>query len=554
MDKIQSGAFFRFRKNEVIGNADAESDEKVLLQCFLDTGDLDALRDCEDPKRIVVGRTGAGKSALLRVLTEREEHVINLKPVDLSLGYLANSEVLKFFESAGAHLDVFYQLLWKHVIAVELIRYKYKITNESTQRTFLERLTTFFRKDKAKEQAVEYLRQWGANFWNETENRIKEVTTKIENDLRASISGSVAGQKMEAGGTEKLTEEEKVEVVSRGARAVNQVQIASLNNVLRLLGDDIFNDHQESYFVVIDDLDTHWVDDPLKYKLVRALIETCRAFKQVKRVKVVVALRLDLLQRVLTATKDSGFQSEKYEPLYLSLRWSNTQLLDLVNRRLDFLVKQRYTSKTLTIEDLFPAKIHHSRFKDFLCERTFLRPRDAILFVNECLARGIDRHQITVQMVSDAEASYSEKRLISLTEEWSGVYPKLARYLEVLTNKAVTFPASELSKDALEEWALCSLLEDMQFSDPVANAGKILFIDGKGAPFEFTLALIDALYVVGAIGVKPEPQMPFYWSYYSDHRPAPGSIKSTSSISVHPTFWRALAIASPVSFDRKGGR
>lgn len=542
MERSQTGAFFRFKKNETIGDADAESDEKYLLQCFFDTGDLEALQDCENNKRIVVGRTGAGKSALLRMLAEREEHVIPLKPADLSLGYLANSEVLRFFEGAGANLDVYYQLLWKHVIAVELIRYKFKITNEATQRTFLERLSTFFIKDTAKEQAIEYLRQWGANFWNETESRIKEVTTKIENDLRASISGSAAALKMEVGGAEKLTEEEKIEVISRGARAVNQVQVASLNNVLRLLEDDVFNDFQESYFIIIDDLDTHWVDDQLKYKLVRALIETCRAFKQVKRVKIVVALRLDLLQRVIAATKDSGFQSEKYEPMYLSLRWTESQLLELINRRLDHLVRQRYTSKTLTIDDIFPAKVHKTRFKDFLCTRTFLRPRDAILLVNECLARAADRQQITVQMVIDAEASYSEKRKISLTEEWAGVYPKLDRCLEVLSRKPPTFPASELSKGALEDWAMGSLLEDMQFTDPVAGAGKTFFIDGKGSAFQFSLALIDALYVVGALGVKPDPQSPQYWSYYSEHRPAAGSIKPSSSLSVHPTFWRALGI------------
>lgn len=545
---MQTGSFFKFRKNENIGHADAESDEQFLLECFVDTGDLEALQSCEDNKRIVVGRTGAGKSALLRMLADREEHVVILNPEELSLGYLANSQVLRFFEDAGANLDVFYQLLWKHVIAVELIKYKYKITNEATQKSFLERLQTFFVKDSAKEQAVDYLRQWGSNFWNETETRVKEVTLKIENDLKAAISGSAAGIKLDAGGAEKLTEEERSEVVSRGARAVNQVQIASLSKVLRLLEDDIFNDPKESYFVVIDDLDTRWVEDGLKYKLVRALIETCRSFKQVKRVKVVVALRLDLLQRVISATKDSGFQSEKYEPMYLSLRWSATQLIDLVNRRIDHLVKRRYTTKVLTTDDIFPSQIHHTKFKDFLCERTFLRPRDAILLINECLTRATDRGLITVQMVTDAEASYSEKRLISLSEEWAGVYPKLTRYFELLARKPSTFAVSAIGNaEFLEEWACSSLLDDMQFNDPVAQSAKASFLDGKSSAFDFLLNLIDALYVVGAVGVKPDPQTPEYWSYYSDHRPAAGSIKPSSSLSIHATFWRALGVSAQAS-------
>lgn len=543
MEKTQSGAFFRFRKNETIGNADAESDDRFLSQCFLDTGDLDALRDCEDSKRLVVGRTGAGKSALLKMLMDREEHVIALRPVELSLGYLANSEVLRFFEDAGANLDVFYQLLWKHVIAVELIRHRYKITNEASQKSFLERLSGLFVKDRAKEQAIDYLRTWGANFWNETESRIKEVTHKIETDLRASIFGSAAQVKLEAGAAEKLTEEEKRDVVTRGSRAVNQVQIASLSNVLKLLADDIFNDEQESHFVVIDDLDEHWVDDHLKHKLVRALIETCRAFKQLRRVKIVVALRLDLLQRVIAATRDSGFQSEKYEPMYLNLRWSENQLIELVNRRLDHLVKQRYTSQTLTIDDVFPAKVHQLRFRDFLCQRTFLRPRDAILLVNECLTRATDRQQVTAQMVVDAEASYSGKRIISLAEEWSGVYPLLSSYLQVLVRRPMTFPLSELSKAALEDWAFKFLLEDLQSLDPLAKAARNLYIDEKGDAFEFSLKLVDALYEVGAVGLKPDAQSETFWSYYSDHRPAAGSLKPSSKVSVHATFWRALGVS-----------
>lgn len=544
MEKNQSGAQFRFRKNESIGNADAESDEKFLFDCFLDTGDLDALRDCDDNRRLVVGRTGAGKSALLKILSEREEHVIALNPVDLSLGYLANSEVLRFFEDAGANLDVFYQLLWKHVIAVELIRYRYRITNEATQRSFMERLSGLFIKDEAKEQAIKYLKTWGADFWNETESRIREVTQKIETDLKASIAGSAAQIKLEAGTSEKLTEEEKRDVVNRGSRAVNQVQIASLSKVLKLLADDVFNDPQESCFIIIDDLDTHWVDDHLKYKLVRALIETSRAFKQVRRVKVIVALRLDLLQRVIAATRDSGFQAEKYESMYLNLRWTNQQLVELVNRRLNHLVRQRYTSRTLSIDDVFPAKIHQSKFRDFLCERTFLRPRDAILLVNECLARATDRNQITAQMVIDAESSYSEKRLISLSEEWSGTYPKLAQYLQVLVRRPATFPLSELSRAFLEDWALKDLLGDTKSDDPIASSAHSVFIEGKGDFFPFALKLVDSLYVVGAIGLKPDSQSQFYWSYYSDHRPAAGALKPSSILSVHPTFWRALGVST----------
>lgn len=537
-----AGIQFSFRKNDNIGSPEAESDEANLAECFVDTGDFEILRDLNEPKRILVGRTGAGKSALIRTLIVEEDHVIPLRPEDLALNYLANSSVLRFFEEAGTHLDVFYQLLWKHVLAVELIRYKYKITNESSQRTFFERLANVFSRDKSKEKAVDYLREWGSNFWNETESRVKEVTTKIENDLRASVSGTTAGIKLEAGGSEKLSAEEKREVVQRGSRAVSQVQLAALSNVLKLLEEEIFSDSQEGYYIVIDDLDTRWVDDDLKFKLIRALIESVKAFRQVRRVKVIVAIRLDLLQRVISATRDSGFQSEKYEPLYLRLNWTTKQLIELVSKRLSRLVRQRYTSRPVTLADIFPAKIQKSAFNDFLTERTSLRPRDAILFLNECLSKAVDRSQVTVQMILDAEAAYSEKRVDSLEEEWTGVYPLVDKYLKILSRRPSSFPVSELSHTFLEDWATSSLDFDSASIDVVQRAAKHHFLDGKGTTLEFALVLLDALYTIGVIGIKTDSTTAVSWSFYSDHRPAAGAIRPSSIVQVHPTFWRALGV------------
>lgn len=542
MDKRFTGLQFRFRKNDTIGNAEAESDEVFLRDCFLDTGELEILRDLNDSKRIIVGRTGSGKSALIQTLCEREENVIELRPENLSLSYLSNSAVLKFFEDAGTSLEVFYQLLWKHVLAVELIKRRYHITNEQSQNSFLAILSNVFTRDRTKEKAISYLRDWGECFWNETETRVREVTTKIENELRAAISGTAVGAKLEAGGTEKLTAEEKKDVVQRGAKAVSQLQLSALSNLLKLLEEEIFNDDQISYFVVIDDLDTKWVDDGLKFKLIRALIETVKSFRQVRRVKVIVALRLDLLQRVVSATKDSGFQSEKYESMYLRLRWTAPQLIELVSKRLARLVKQRYTSKIIPLEDLFPKQMHkHESFTDYLCDRTSLRPRDAILFVNECLSRATDRQQISVQLIQDAEASYSEKRILSLAEEWGGVYPLISEYIKILQRRPMSFQVGDLGRNTLDSWIYSNLLEDLDVSDPVADVAR-LYVDNKADFNDVVLVLLDALYTVGMIGIRTDSGMQAHWSHFAEHKPAPGSIKNASTVLIHPTFWRGLGV------------
>src|SRR5262245_50883029 len=111
----------KFRRNTTIGSADAESDDLFLEHCFVDTGDAAALLDCDNPQSIVLGRTGAGKTALLRQIAKQAEHCAEISPEALALNYVTNSNILKFFEESGVNLDIFYSLLWRHIITVELL-------------------------------------------------------------------------------------------------------------------------------------------------------------------------------------------------------------------------------------------------------------------------------------------------------------------------------------------------------------------------------------------------------------------------------------------------
>ena len=118
---------FVFRKHDNIGAAAAEEDSWFLSSCFIDTGDLETLKDCQSPKRVVLGRTGSGKSALLKRLKEEVDHFTALSPHSLSLNFIATNKVIAFFESAGVNLTPFYVLLWKHLLIVELLKHRFKI-------------------------------------------------------------------------------------------------------------------------------------------------------------------------------------------------------------------------------------------------------------------------------------------------------------------------------------------------------------------------------------------------------------------------------------------
>ena len=172
---------FVFRKHDTVSAAAAEEDSQFLEDCFIDTGDLGLLLDCQGPHRIIVGRTGAGKSALIQQMCRSHDNVVNLSPHDLSLNFIATNKVISFFEEAGVNLSPFYVLLWKHLLVVELLKKKFHINSEESHSVFMRRLKEIvYKKDDYKALAVEYLTQWGNKFWLTTEERIHELTQRVE--------------------------------------------------------------------------------------------------------------------------------------------------------------------------------------------------------------------------------------------------------------------------------------------------------------------------------------------------------------------------------------
>lgn len=534
---------FKFKRNADIGTADAETDDKYLFDCFVDTGDLDVLRDPKNSRRIILGRTGAGKSALIRLLKEKEEHVIEIKPSDLSLNYIANSNILMYLDEAGVRLDPFFGLLWKHVFAIELIRRKYHLTNEeSTTQWITQILSHFQKKSHSKEKALNYLKEWGDKFWNETEYRIKEFTTKLEQDISGKVDLGLLKQKISAAGGVKVSEEEKLELVHKAQEVINSIQLKELSDVIHYLDEDVFEDPQNKYFIVIDGLDESWVDDSLRYKLIRALIETIRAFQKIKNVKIIIALRVDLLQTVFDTTRDSGFQAEKYDSLILKIKWSKRQLEELIDNRVSKLVQEQYTKRRVSYKEIFPEKVGNITFMDYLLTRTLYRPRDAIAFVNECLKRSEDKNRVIVQSINEAEGKYSHGRLEALEYEWMNRFPCFNKYVHLLDHKPPKFKMGVLTSTEIEN--LITTLADERdcLNDPVKKAALSYFQSNNSNINSFNIVLFKTLFTAGVVGIKPDSHLGELWSHHEDLPPSEGQIKPNSLIYIHPMLWRVLGV------------
>lgn len=544
MSKSSSKEKFKFKKHMSIGAMDAYEDENLLHNCFVDTGDLDILLNTNDSKCIVVARTGAGKSALIETIKLREENTITLQPEELSLNYIANSNVIRFFEKIGIKLDIFYQLLWRHVLAVELIKYKFDIKNEDNRKSFIERISTIFTRDKSKEDAVNYLMNWGDKFWLETDKRIKELTTKLEDELSASADFSGHGISLTASGSEKMSSEIKADVVQRAQNVVNNVQIQKLNKVINLLADDVFTDRQQKYYILIDKLDDDWVDDELRYRLIRALIETVKTFKRIVPVKIIISLRSDLISRVFEKTRDSGFQEEKYEDYMLRLKWSKDDLHGLLDKRISYVLAEKYTSSNVLFNTVFTSKPKGKKPIDYILDRTFLRPRDAISFVNLCIDSAYGKHEINTESIKHAETIYSKKRFTALCYEWFADYPCLEQYTLIIKGLNNGFKHSDITDENIDELSLMLSVDDKHKNDPIKLMAIKMF--EKGGPSKAVLRnnILSIFYVVGIIGVKKASHTNVCWSQYDEPIVSESEVKNSTHFEIHPMLHNVLGIKS----------
>ncbi len=541
---------YRFRRNSAIGAMDAESDEKFLRDCFIDNGDLETLLDCDDAKRVVVGRVGAGKSALLNRLIDSTKNAFEVKAENLSLNYISNSDIIQFFEAIGVKLDIFYQLLWRHVFTVELLKRRYKFTEHEP--SALHRIfQDLFNRDPAKKRAVQYLESWGSEFWKDTELRIRDLTTKLEERLTSSLGTSLAQNfNINLSSAKTIGEDVRTEIIHKAQNVVNANQVRELGEIIDFLASEVFTDPLNRYYIVIDRLDENWVDERVRYKLIRALIETVRAFQKVRTTKIIIAIREDLLRKVFDETRDAGFQEEKYDSFFLRIRWKKTKLKELLDTRIAHLVREQYTQHPVYFNDVFRTPIRSETAIDYVVDRSLNRPRDVIAFVNCCIELCEGKEFVSPSTVQDAEKKYSEGRLRSLGDEWRAEFPGINNYVELIRARPSSFKYSEIGISEFESF-MTDVFQDLTATDPMRGYIED-YISGKRSPNNCLIQMLKILYLTSVIGIKPQATDRTSWSHSEDRGISDGQYKAGATIYPHKMLWRALDITPPPRQQERG--
>lgn len=529
-------------KNASIGAVDAYEDTEYRSACFVDPGWLSEARDLDSRRSVILGRTGAGKSALLLELARVEDNVIEIDPSEFAFRYIENSNVIQFFQAAGVNLDLFYRLLWRHVLVVELLRRRFRLKDQNDSLGFLDQVNQWVRFNPARKAAMDYLRRWGEKFWETTEVRARELTKKFEDELKVGLKVGNDLLSMGADGAARLGLQEREEIIARGNEVVSGIQIRELRDVISILSEKVFTDERAKYFVVVDKLDENWAKDQTRYRLIRALVEEIRSFRELRNVKILAAIRQDLLLEVFDHTREAGFQEEKYHDYFFHLRWSTSDLERLIQLRIGELYRKKYSADSVRFEDVFPVvKRGRPEPMRYIIQRTLMRPRDAIAFVNECLRLAENRERVSWKVTRAAEGAYSDRRMKAVSDEWRSHFPSIDPLIELVRGLPSKFGRSEVVDDRLEAAIIrCATLPG---SDPCIDVAKsMLDPSSRGSRRAFLDEAIRVLYKVGLIGARFAKNEPISWAFSHEDELGKGDTRRTISLHVHKMAWRGLGI------------
>ncbi len=506
---------YKLKRGVTIGSLAAENDT-MLYDVFVDSGYVDRLCSPVDPAFLILGRAGSGKTALIRKMEELQGlRLVKIDPEELSMQYLQNS-VLREISTWGVNLEIFYKYLWRHVCILALARARFVDARAVPTKLkgfagFREILFGDDTRREVEQSSKSYLEEYADQFWIGTDTKVQKITAEIEGELKtdrsiaAHLGASKAGIDAKAGSQNSQKSSSKIEqeTVARAQQIVSRFQIADLNRLVDLITKEAFDDPQNPFILVIDDLDKNWMpDDVLYLELCKSLLLVVRELNyRLVNAKIVVALREDIYQRVYERTAKHEAQREKWADVQIKVRWSKEQLVEMVDLRLAKIYRGQYTQQPPRLEDLLPAKRRKPKEEDaadYLIDRTLMRPRDVIDFINRCLAESHEVSKLTWGDLRAAEVGYSEARLNAIVDEWANCYFGLPATFALLSKLGERFTPRDITDDDILEIFLDDVTAQCDWLTKAAQK----YAHGEVGILEAKKDILHGWFNVGLVGIK----------------------------------------------------
>lgn len=389
------------------GELAAERDvDAGLREYFLESESFRRL--VEHEKSVALGNRGAGKSAIFKMIAERERHqgsaVIELAPDDYSYELLSET-MLPEDKGAWAKQGA-YAAAWKFLLYVIIMK---ELTRSKQGRT-------------AGKHIYKYLRDNHANV--------------EKNPLGVLISYL------------KRLEGVKIGKLEAGLRTRELQKLYRLEEINALVPELIALCEKRSVVVLIDELDKGWDASEDAQAFVAGLFHAAIDLNsKTKSLRVLLSLRRELYESIPALYDDA----QKYRDIIEVIEWDEASLLDLITRRIAYSIPDL---EGLSSSDLwnavFAETLEYRQTKSFnyMVDRTLYRPRELIHFctlVRDRVTKAGGGLPANYPIISEAEETYSQDRVKDIASEWRFQFPGLESVLQ--TFRGMSF---NLNRDDLE--------------------------------------------------------------------------------------------------------
>lgn len=391
------------------GTIDAESDKK-LLNYFIKTDSLERLLKYN--KSVIVGRKGSGKTALYKYIENSVEN---------SKGLLFNDypwRVHDVFKNSIVSEQESFVSSWSFLLYIEFIKLVVKDINSY---------------DKKTKKEIKKLSKWLKKNWGTSDFDFKKNFTPKKKRFSWSFSPQILGCSL--GSVSSAFD--KKDDVSNSLSEINK----SLKSILQKL-----SNKERQYSLLFDELDLGYnpSDNVYKTRIIGLLISVYSAFNKLgDNLRIYVFLRSDIL-------KELNFQDKNKinDNVIEDLNWDseteegNLSLMKLVSFRIKENIDSNTESFTSNWNSIIDSRnIGRNQKKwNYLIERTFMRPRDIIKFLN--LSLEVAKKRIKTQNKTspkiinsdfqECKKDYSDYLYKELSDEVKAKYPEFDNYLELL--------------------------------------------------------------------------------------------------------------------------
>ncbi len=452
----------------------------MLEQAFYEPA---VVRELETARghRIVVGRRGAGKSAVFQHLGT-SLHALERKHEDHTFRSTISLLEKDLHASSYAEATMVMRVAWRTRLLIEAAEnaLDWEVTRSSPEAPAL------------RKHLVEY---------------------SIKKHAEGGLFGVLAQLRA------LVSEHASIHAIDAPEQLVARVDEKRLTHLVN----DLLSSIRRDVIFAFDGLDEGWIGTPVATGVIGGLVRACADLSaRTQHVRTIVFLRDSMLRSVAHADQD---HARDIEGSSIRLDWSWEALFKMLGGRLRVLLRLPHERSNAVLWGRIVDGDLKGQDGFKLClRRTLLRPRDLIQLINDA-ARNAAKHErdrILMEDIVASDTKWSNVRLDDLIKEYSDVFPGL-RELATLFSR---------QPDLMDRNSVLHLLAQFFGATTSKTSGLIgLLVDPAGA-----FSVLSAIGFLGAVHGKSA-------SFNFDGSQRPGQeLSSTDHVMVHPCYWGALQI------------